>query len=124
MKKIKNIDRKNKKYKAELKGVQSKEKENWVTKLKENKKMKNTKESNVKQNKISLTLENFYHHFENLWEEYNSVDEHVTEPVSVALEIREIQILNDSITENKMLKAIGKLRMTKHLVMITLLMNI
>ena len=63
---------KSKKYKAELKRVQSKESESWVTKLKENKNKnpkaywKTLKETNVNRNKTLFTLEDFYHHFKNL----------------------------------------------------------
>ena len=110
---------KSKKYKAELKRVQSKQKENWVTKLKENKNKdpkiywKLLKENDVNKSKTSLTLEDFYQHFKNLSEENNSVDEHIVEPESVAHELRDMQILNDSITENEVLKAIGKLKNDK-----------
>lgn len=46
-------------------------------------------------------------------EDNNSVDGHIMEPESVAHELRELQILNDPITENEVLKSIAKLKNDK-----------
>ena len=110
---------KSKKYKAELKRVQSKEKENLVIKLKENKSKdpktywKISKEKNLNESKTSLTLEDFYRHFKTLSEENDLIYDHLTEPETIVNETRELEILNNPITENEVLKAIGKLKNDK-----------
>ena len=115
----KDMMEKSKKYKFELKRVQSKEKENLVIKLKENKNKdpqkywKILKEKNVNKSKTSLRLEDFYQHFKNLSEDDIVIDESILETESVTHEVREMQVLDEPITENEVLKAITKLKNDK-----------
>lgn len=101
-----------------MKRVQRKKKADLVTKSKENKSKdpriycKILKERNVSKDNTSFTLQNFYDHLKNLSQQ-NSVDEYMMKPENYTLELREIHIVNDRVTENEELRAAGKLKNDK-----------
>lgn len=68
--------------------------------------LENIKGKKVNKSKTALTLEDFYQHFKNLSEDNTVADESIIEPESVTHEVREMQVLDEPITENEAVKAI------------------
>uniref|UniRef100_A0A0N7ZBB2 Reverse transcriptase domain-containing protein n=1 Tax=Scylla olivacea TaxID=85551 RepID=A0A0N7ZBB2_SCYOL len=115
----KDMIEKSKKYKAELKRVHNKEKENMLIKLKANRNKdpktywKILKENDGNKSKTTLTLADFHQHFKNLSEEISESDKHLSELESATIESGEEETLNEPITEHEVLKAIRKLKNDK-----------